>query len=483
MALSDTAVRRAKATGKAYTLPDNAGLSLAVAPKGGKSWHFRYYWCEKQKRMSLGQYPDMTLREARQARDQVSALLAQGINPRVAREQQRHTLRLASENSFHAVFKEWTEYRALTLKEGRKSSLSQCRRVFNNDVLPGIGKTSVYDIRRSDLLQILSRIEQRGAFTVAQKVRGWLNQLFRFALVKVEGLENNPATDLNVVALPKPPEIHNPFLWMHEIPALLQKLHHYHGQLNTRLGLRLLLLTGVRTGELRLATPDQFDLARGLWFIPPENVKQLQRLLRKSGKRSQNIPPYTVPLSVQAVKIIRGLLDEVRPGQRFLLPGNSDLNKRISENTLNAALKRMGYKDRLTGHGIRGTISTALHEIGYPKMWIEAQLSHADPNQVSAAYNHAAYVEQRRVMMQDWANRIDLLEQSQINSAMKHLDICLAGVPLAAEINQSKLTVIPPSPPSGTVIAPEIDEGFPVFQPISPLATEAGQKVELTCPH
>ncbi len=432
MALSDTAVRRAKATGKAYTLPDNAGLSLAVAPKGGRSWHFRYYWGGKQKRMSLDQYPDVTLRGARQTRDQASSLLAQGINPRVAREQQRHTLRLASENSFHAVFKEWTEYRALTLKESRKLSLSQCRRVFDNDVLPKIGKTSVYDVRRSDLLQILSTIEQRGAFTVAQKVRGWLNQLFRFALAKVEGLENNPVTDLNVVALPKPPEIHNPFLWMHEIPALLQKLHHYHGQLNTRLGLHLLLLTGVRTGELHLATPDQFDLARVLWFIPTENVKQLQRLLRKSGKRSQNIPPYTVPLSVQAVKIIRSLLDEVRPGQQFLLPGNADLNKRISENTLNAALKRIGYKNRLTSHGIRGTISTALHEIGYPKIWIEAQLSHTDSNTVSAAYNHAAYIEQRRVMMPDWADRLDLLERGHAETANSRLVIQIAGIPLGS---------------------------------------------------
>ncbi|MCM2446285.1 tyrosine-type recombinase/integrase [Rahnella sp. CG8] len=428
MALSDTTVRRAKATGKAYTLPDVSGLSLAVAPKGGKSWHFRYYWCGKQKRMSLGQYPEMTLREARQARDQASALLAQDINPRVAREQQRHAIHLASGNSFHSVFKEWTEYRALTLKEGRKSSLSQCKRVFKNDVLPRIGKTSIYDVRRADLLQILSRIEQRGAFTVAQKVRGWLNQVFRFALVKVEGLENNPATDLKVVALPKPPEIHNPFLWMHEIPTLLKKLRHYQGQLNTQLGIRLLLLTGVRTGELRLATPEQFDLERGLWLIPPDNVKQLKRHLHKNSMRPQTIPPYTVPLSVQAIEIIRHLLHEVRPKQRFLLPGNSDLNKRISENTLNAALKRMGYKDRLTGHGIRGTISTALHEIGYPKIWIEAQLSHSEPNKVSAAYNHAAYVEQRRVMMQDWADRLDLLEKGHVEAANSQLVIQIAGL-------------------------------------------------------
>lgn len=456
MALSDTAVRRAKATGKSYTLPDDAGLSLAVAPKGGKSWHFRYYWCGKQKRMSLGQYPDVTLRGARQARDQASALLAQGINPRVAREQQRHAIQLASENSFSSVFKQWAEYRALTLKEGRKSSLSQCKRVFNNDVVPRIGKTSIYDVRRTDLLQILSRIEQRGAFTVAQKVRGWLNQVFRFALVKVEGLENNPATDLKVVALPKPPEIHNPFLWMHEIPTLLQKLRHYPGQLNTQLGIRLLLLTGVRTGELRLATPEQFDMERGLWLIPPDNVKQLKRHLHNNSKRPQAIPPYTVPLSDQAIEIIRYLLREARPAQRFLLPGNSDLNKRISENTLNAALKRMGYKDRLTGHGIRGTISTALHEIGYPKIWIDAQLSHADPNKVRAAYNHAAYVEQRRVMMQDWADRLDLLEKGNTEAANSRLVIQIAGIPLmsAADSEIADQSSVTPNRNGGSYTSP-----------------------------
>ncbi|RLM05903.1 hypothetical protein BIY27_20710 [Gibbsiella quercinecans] len=187
MALSDTAVRRAKATGKSYTLPDDTGLSLAVAPKGGKSWHFRYYWCGKQKRMSLCQYPEMTLREARQARDQASALLAQYINPQIAREQQRHAIQLASENSFSSVFKQWTEHRALTVKEGRKSSLSQCKRVFNNDVLPRIGKKSIYDVRRADLLEILSRIEQRRAFIVAKKSGAGLIKCFVLRWSKLKG--------------------------------------------------------------------------------------------------------------------------------------------------------------------------------------------------------------------------------------------------------------------------------------------------------
>ena len=201
-------------------------------------------------------------------------------------------------------------------------------------------------------------------------------------MVKVEGLEGNPASDLDVVAVPKPPVMNNPFLRLEDLPDLLRKLRAYRGMVTTQLGIRLLLLTGVCTGELRLATPDQFDLERGLWIIPPEVVKQLQEGMRRRRKRVQDIPPYVVPLPVQAIEIVRYLLEQVKPAQRYLLAHRSDLKARISENTLNAALKRMGYEGLLTGHGIRATLSTALNEIGYPKIWVDAQLSHADPNKV-----------------------------------------------------------------------------------------------------
>ena len=337
---------------------------------------------------------------------------------------------LAAESSFESVYRQWLGHRELELKEGRQSTLSQIRRIFGKDVLPTLGSVSIYNVRRPDLLDVLDRIEQRRAFTVAEKVRTWFRQLFRYALVKVEGLEGNPASDLDVVAVPKPLVANNPFLRIAELPALLCKLRDYRGSLTTRLGIRLLLLTGVRTGELRLATPDQFDLERGLWIIPPEVVKQLQEGMRRRRKRIQDIPPYIVPLPTQAIDIVRYLLDQVKPAQRYLLSHRSDLKKRISENTLNSALTRMGYKDLLTGHGIRGTLSTALNEIGYPAMWVDAQLSHADPNKVSATYNHAQYVEPRRKMMQDWANRLDLLEQGRVKAASRHLTIRIDGVPV-----------------------------------------------------
>ncbi|MGQ5290710.1 tyrosine-type recombinase/integrase [Pectobacterium actinidiae] len=433
MALSDLIIRQARATGKTYNLPDSDGLGLVVSPVGGKSWHLRYYWQGKQKRISLGGYPEIGLRKARDLRDEARALLAKGINPHIARNQKRRAARLAAEHSFSHVYQLWLDHRRRELREGRQSTLSQIQRNFARDVLPVLGERSIFDIRRPDLLDVIERIERRKAFTIAEKVRTWFNQLFRFALVKLDGLETNPAADLDVVAAPKPPVAHNPYLALHELPPLLCQLRRYQGDIQTQLGIRLLLLTGVRTGELRLATPEQFDLEQGLWNIPPENVKQLQNAMRKNGKRAQDIPLYVVPLSVQAIEIVRYLLEQVKPAQRYLLAHRSDLTKRISENTLNGALKRMGYGARLTGHGIRATISTALNELGYPKVWIEAQLSHTDPNKVSAAYNHAQYVEPRRRMMQDWADRLDLLEQGLADAASLPLTIRVDGVPVVSD--------------------------------------------------
>jgi integrase len=427
MPLSEFTIRHARTTGKNYSLGDFDGLSLMVTAAGGKRWLFRFYWTGQQKRMSLGSYPAVGLREARARRDEARTLLAQNINPRTHRQQQRQVDRAAERQTFKAVYNLWIDFRRFSLKEGRQSTLSQILRVFKKDVLPILGDRPIKGITRHDLLGVLGAIEQREAFTMAEKCRTWFNQLFRYALVKVDGLDQNPASDLDVVALPKPPVANNPYLVMSELPGLLTKIRKYGGQRQTALGLRLLLLCGVRTGELRYATPDQFDLEKQLWVIPPQVVKQLLLKMRKRDRPVGEIPPYIVPLSVQAMEIVRYLLDQVVPAQRYLLKHRSNLNLRISENTLNSALHRMGYADQLTGHGIRATISTALNEIGYPKNWIDAQLSHADPDQVSATYNHARYVEQRRTMMQDWANRLDLWAQGKHEAASSPLTIRLEG--------------------------------------------------------
>ncbi|MEZ0472979.1 tyrosine-type recombinase/integrase [Luteimonas salinilitoris] len=417
MPLTDIAVRQTPATGKAYTLGDGRGLALYVAANGGKSWHFRYRWLGRQRRMSLGTYPEVSLKDARIRREALRALVARGVNPQEHRKRERRVRRLAEEQVFQAVFNTWIEHRRSSLKPGRQGSLAQMQQVFRKDILPTLGKRTVYDITRADLVQVLAKIEARKAFTIAQKCRLWLRQLFRFAMVKFPGLERNPALGLDVVALPKPPVAHNPFLRMEELSQLLHGLRGYRGRRQTRLSLHLLLLTGVRTGELRSAIPDQFDLDRGLWIMPAALVKQLQLTTRKQGKRPQDVPPYIVPLSTQAIEVVRHLLGTRRPGQCYLLAHRGDLKKPISENTLNQALKSLGFEGQLTGHGIRATIATALNEYGYPKAWIDAQLSHADTKGGGAAYNHAEYVEQRRRMMQDWADCLDRLEQEGVNAA------------------------------------------------------------------
>lgn len=220
---------------------------------------------------------------------------------------------------------------------------------------------------------MIARIERRKALSVAEKVRTWFNQLFRYALVVVPGLEQNPASDLDVVALPLPPVNHNPFLRMGDLAKLMQRLRKYRGRLQTQLGLRLLLLTGVRTGELRQATPDQFDLDQGVWVIPPEVVKQLQLDMRKKRQLPRDIPHYIVPLSVQAMEIVRHLLEEFKPAQRYLQLSSPEwsfavragesakaLNLGVSFGQMEAGLEAgwfMSMKERSIAH------SSSKHEV------------------------------------------------------------------------------------------------------------------------
>ncbi|MCK8663682.1 tyrosine-type recombinase/integrase [Pseudomonas azerbaijanoccidens] len=215
-------------------------------------------------------------------------------------------------------------------------------------MLPCLGDLPIADISCGDVLELIRRIERRGVLISARKVRTWLNQIFRFAMA--EGLVDvNSAADLDIVNETPRPVRHNPFLQVNELPGLLRTVTHYGCAEKTRLGIRLLLLTGVRTGELRAATLDQFDFDKGIWLVPPEGVKQLRSRVRTQGNE---IPPYVIPLSTQAFAMqLRGR------SARFLRVHRYEPQEMISENTLNTAISRMGHKGRLTGHGIRATIS------------------------------------------------------------------------------------------------------------------------------
>ncbi|WP_392558307.1 tyrosine-type recombinase/integrase [Orbus mooreae] len=413
--LTDLGIRRAKAKSSVYSLCDGRGLSLRIEPSGAKLWHFRFYWQGKQQRISFGSFPEVDLCLARERRESARELLARGIDPRLV-----EAVGEASGSSVVCItFGEFAErWKALKLlKLGtelkqRQSTRVQIERYLRKDLLPHLGHLPLDRISQREVLGVLRQIEARGALSIAEKCRGWLNELFRHAMA--EGLIGvNPVNDVDVVLLPCRPPRHNPFLRMGDLPELLGLLSGYQGDRRIVLGIRLLLLTAVRPGELRYAEPCHFDLDKGLWNIPAEQVKQLQRLALSLPKGS--VPPFVVPLPKQAIRIIKELLSLRYQGQRYLLPHRSEPLLCISENTLNQCLRRIGYKDRLTTHGIRATISTALNELGYPKEWIEAQLSHSDKDQVRAAYNHALYVEQRREMMQAWADKLDGWQQEGVS--------------------------------------------------------------------
>ncbi|HCB1211866.1 tyrosine-type recombinase/integrase [Alcaligenes sp.] len=462
MALTDMAVRQARASGKPRNLLDGDGLSLFVPVKGRKAWHLRYTFAGRERRISLGTYPEVSLREARELREAARAQLAKGLNPRAERKRKHLAAVIADEHTFMAVYERWRDHRKLSLEEGRQTSLSQIKRVFNKDVFPVLRHLNIHEITSAHLLEIIGRIEKRGSLSVAEKLRTWFRQLFRFAKVAIPGMAENPALDLDAVALPLPPVDHNPFLRMPELPAMLQSLRKYRGRLNTQLAVRLLLLTGVRTGELRYATPDQFDLDNGLWCIPAHRLKQRRQLKRNKRQRLIEIPPYIVPLSIQAQEIVRHLLADFKPAQVYLIPSQQCLKYPFSENTVNQALKRIGYDGMLTGHGLRATLSTALNELGYPKVWVDAQLSHADPNRISATYNHAEYVEQRRVMIQDWADRLDLFEQGMVQLASQPLTVTLRGLPVTA----GHAAVDPPAADDcAPVVVVGSDWGTPAVEP------------------
>lgn len=406
MPLTDTAVRQAKPKEKDFSLSDTAGLSLFVAAKGTKAWHFRFSWHGKQPRISLGTYPEISLKEARERRDEARSLIAKGVDPRSQRRDEKLAASTGAVKTFEVVANEWYDFKLPRWAKAKKGAAVQAQLYLDKDLVPTLGKIPIADVKRADVLATLRIVERRGALNVARKCRTWLNEIFRFGIASGY-LEVNPAADLDIVAVKEPPEKHNPMLRQHELKEFLQALKGADVMEYTKSAIRLLLLTAVRTGELRHAAWSQFDMDGALWTIPASAVKQLQKVIRIKGEGK--VPPYLVPLSRQAVEEVRKV-HQLTGRYKLLIAGRSDPSKPISDGTVNVALRRMGYEGRLTGHGIRATISTALNEMGYNEDWIEAQLSHAGSSKIRKTYNHAEYVEQRRGMMQDWADYLDRLE-------------------------------------------------------------------------
>lgn len=387
MALTDTAARTAKPREKLYRIADAQGLCLEVTPSGGKHWRFRYRFDDKPKMLGLGTYPAVTLAQARERRDEARRLLAKKIDPSRHKRQAKADA-MATVLTFEGLAREWYAY---NVPRWAPATSSKALTYLEADILPVIGDRPIEAITRPELVDLVRRVEKREAFNVATKVRQWLNQIFRFGLAKGVVMLN-PATDLDVVAAHAPRTRHHPHVTEPEIPALLQALDAARCDITSRIAIRLLLLTGVRPGELRKAPWTEFDLDAATWTIPAARMKARR--------------PHIVPLPRQAVALLRQLL-EITGTYPLAFPGRNDRERPMSENTVNKVLAVMGYEGRQTGHGFRHLLSTSLNSRGYNRDWIERQLAHGDQDSIRDTYNHANYLDQRREMMQAWADALD----------------------------------------------------------------------------
>lgn len=398
--LSDPKVKQAKPKEKTYKLADGGGMYLEVAPSGGKWWRLKYRFDGKEKRLSLGVYPDVTLARAREKRNEARKLLADGIDPGAERKAEKLARERVVKNSFEVVAREWHEkrIRGAAGTNGKPLSPGHAAQIINSlerEIFPKIGKMPVEDITAPDLLEALRPIEARGALEIASKVRIWCGMVFRYAIATGRA-KYNPAPDLRG-ALATPVTKHYAAFDRDGMADFMRRLDDYDGHVQTKLALRFLALTFVRTGEMRGAEWSEFDLDGATWRIPAERMKMRA--------------PHIVPLSRQAIEVLKEL--QVLTGEvRLLFPGQNSREKPMSENTVLYALYRMGYHGRATGHGFRATASTLLNEMGWRPDVIERQLAHQEKNKVRAAYHRSEYLAERREMMQAWGDFLEALGKS-----------------------------------------------------------------------
>jgi integrase len=383
--LTDTAIRSAKPKEKPYKLADGQGLFLLVKPNGTRLWRLKYRIDGREKLLSVGMYPEVSLKIARERREDARRLMAAGVDPSAKRKAER----AARADTFEAIAREW-----LTLKSKSLTERTYEKRLsrFEAFVFPYVGKRPIATITAPDLLTAFKRVEARGKNETAHRVRSESSAVFRYAIATGRA-ERDPAADLRGALAPVVVRNHAAITEPTKIGELLRAIHGYTGQPATEYALKLLPLTFVRPGELRGAEWSEFDLDGAEWRIPGARMKM----------REQHI----VPLSSQAVTLLRQLQPLTGSG-RYLFPSLRTNERPISNNTLNAALRRLGYTgNEMVSHGFRSMASTCLNEQGLDPDLIELQLAHAERDEVRGAYNRAQRLADRRKMMQTWADYLD----------------------------------------------------------------------------
>ena len=392
MKLTDSIIKAAKPKEKDYSLADGHGLALLVKSSGAKWWRYRYRFNGTPRMLSMGVYPDVTLKEARNEQARFKEILSNGIDPSENRKEEKQQAAIAAANSFESVARLWWNH---WKHDKTERHAGYTIRRMEADVFPVIGHKPVNEITAAQFIAMVRKVESRGALDIAKRVLTLCGQVMRYAVA--HGMaERNPAADIKPADVLKPAiKANHARLSEKELPELLRKIDGYDGQPLTRLAMQLMALTFVRTGELIGARWNEIDLTKKEWRIPAERMKM--KIL------------HIVPLSQQAIAV----LEEIRKlaaDDVLLFPSERRDGKTMSNNTIIYALYRMGYHSRMTGHGFRGIASTILHEQGFNHDHIELQLAHSKRDAVSAAYNHALYLEPRARMMQEWADCLDKLK-------------------------------------------------------------------------
>lgn len=390
MALTEKQIANARPAAKPYKLFDAEGLYLLVQADGAKYWRLKFRFAGKEKLLALGVYPAVALAEARRRRTKAKAALADGRDPSAERQFEKRSQKFAAENTFQAVATAW--------HEANKGAWSVdyadwIVRQFKADVYPWLGRRPIAELGAPDLLQVIRQIEQRDALVVAHRCRANCDAVFAFAIAA--GLaQRNPAAEIRRALKALPEKRHHASVKDPKaVGQMLRVIEGYRGQFITKSALRLAPLVFVRPGELRKAEWSEFDLDACEWRIPGPRMKMRQ--------------PHIVPLATQAAAILREL-EPLTGGGKYVFPGVRSRQEPMSENTLNAALRRLDYgRDEMTAHGFRSMASTLLNEAGWNRDAIERQLAHVEKNKVRAAYNAAEYLPERRKMMQAWADYLD----------------------------------------------------------------------------
>ena len=389
--LTDTKLRSMKPKAALYRITDNDGLAVEVPPQGAMRWRYRYRFEGKAKMLSLGTYPSVSLAQARLRRDAARSMLAHGIDPsaeRQATKQQQQEAAIVAADTFEVMARDWMARQIVAEITNNKN-----RWLFESFLFPEIGALPITSITPRILLDALRKIENTGKLDTATRAKIKAGQVFRYALLEGK-VESDPTASLRGALKPPKPTHHAAVTDPAKVGELLRAIDTFAGQYVTLAALKLAPLVFVRPGELRHAEWPEFDLDGAMWRIPAERMKM------KAA--------HLVPLSTQAVAVLRDLHALTGHG-RYVFAGLRTASRPMSENTVNAALRRLGYgKDEMTGHGFRSMAATRLNEMGWNADAIERQLAHAESNKVRGAYTHAAqYLDERKRMMQAWADYLD----------------------------------------------------------------------------